>query len=730
MASDGAVVEEDKLLTLQRELKDIKQRISQESKKVFLLERDVRFLDTRIGLLINHRVSLEELIDRLEGETVPLAGSFRDDLKRQHYSNLFFLLQTAPEYLAKLTRSVSLNQIDGLLEAVMFSVYGNQYEPREEHLLLSMFETALQYEFQEATEFGSLLRANTAMTRMMTTYTRRGPGEMYLRSTLGDLIVDLAKRTDSLEINPVKVYEEMMEDGSVPAVHMSFTAKQKMAEKNATVRETVKNRVAKLEDIVDTVLRAMFASVDQVPYGIRWLCKAIQQLVKEHFPESTEENASSLIGGFYVLRFLNPSIVTPHAYRLLPHQPRYGARRNLTLVAKILQNIANQSHASAALKESYMQPLQPFIHRQQIRVRRFLNQLCDVPDFHESMQLEQYLALCQKTICIDITLSEIYLIHNLLVKYRDVLSSEADDRLNQILNDLGPPEPRLNRKDDVQLTLNLYSRWDAAPDPGDALSPSSPMSQSLFGGGRDQEKCRQLLLKLLQLYPPCSKERTLSRALQFAQQSGTPDVAVHAKLTAEQIVVAQEQCGLPDDDGNALFQECKALLPRRKQTQEKYERELASLAGVFKSLTDHAQFLNDQFDSYKQYLEAVRSKVGCSEQFPSDATLQRRRSQRMVKKTLTELERDGIVVESRGLAAMGRDLFFVMMSPAPGTYRVSMRNKGGVKELVEKTFHLEELLEVQHLQDPLLDLDGIVVLDARRTLSLLNKTFLRKFNSK
>ena len=28
---------------------------------------------------------------------------------------------------------------------------------------------------------------------------------MYLRSTLGDLIVDLAKRTDSLEINPVKV---------------------------------------------------------------------------------------------------------------------------------------------------------------------------------------------------------------------------------------------------------------------------------------------------------------------------------------------------------------------------------------------------------------------------------------------------------------------------------------------------------------------------------------------
>eukprot|EP00118_Oscarella_pearsei_P011618 m.79318 g.79318 ORF g.79318 m.79318 type:complete len:321 (+) comp36133_c0_seq4:212-1174(+) len=280
MATPSVPDDQDDLLRLQKELKDTKQRISQESKKIFLLERDVRFLDTRIGLLINHRISLEELIDRLEGGTVPLAGSFRDDLKRQHYCNLFFLLQTAPEYLAKLTRSVSMNQIDGLLEAVMFSVYGNQYEPREEHLLLSMFEASLKYEFQEATEFGSLLRANTAMTRMMTTYTRRGPGEMYLRSALGDIIVGLAKRTDSLEINPVKVYEEMMEAGEIPVKHMSFTEKQKMAETNEQVHRTVKDRVTKLEEIAETFLKALFTSADQVPYGIRWLCKAIQQLVR------------------------------------------------------------------------------------------------------------------------------------------------------------------------------------------------------------------------------------------------------------------------------------------------------------------------------------------------------------------------------------------------------------------------------------------------------------------
>lgn len=59
-----------------------------------------------------------------------------------------------------------------LLQIVMFSLYGNQYEPREEHLLLKMFELALHMEFDETDEFGSLLRANTAISRMMTTYTK------------------------------------------------------------------------------------------------------------------------------------------------------------------------------------------------------------------------------------------------------------------------------------------------------------------------------------------------------------------------------------------------------------------------------------------------------------------------------------------------------------------------------------------------------------------------------
>lgn len=37
---------------------------------------------------------------------------------------------------------VNLSEIDTLLQTVMFTLYGNQYESREEHLLLTMFQVS------------------------------------------------------------------------------------------------------------------------------------------------------------------------------------------------------------------------------------------------------------------------------------------------------------------------------------------------------------------------------------------------------------------------------------------------------------------------------------------------------------------------------------------------------------------------------------------------------------
>lgn len=47
--------------TVQKTLRDLKAKISSQSKKNFVLEKDVRYLDSRIALLIQNRMALEEV---------------------------------------------------------------------------------------------------------------------------------------------------------------------------------------------------------------------------------------------------------------------------------------------------------------------------------------------------------------------------------------------------------------------------------------------------------------------------------------------------------------------------------------------------------------------------------------------------------------------------------------------------------------------------------------------
>lgn len=151
----------------QKVLRDLKTKISSQSKKNFVLEKDVRYLDSRIALLIQNRMALEEvdyffltwhfrpvrfadgifqrdeMASHLHDATDLAEGQFPNDEKTQKYGNLLFLLQSEPRYIAHLCRLVSMAEIDSLLQTVMFTIYGNQYESREEHLLLTMFQVGL-----------------------------------------------------------------------------------------------------------------------------------------------------------------------------------------------------------------------------------------------------------------------------------------------------------------------------------------------------------------------------------------------------------------------------------------------------------------------------------------------------------------------------------------------------------------------------------------------------------
>ncbi|EEY17435.1 GTPase-activating protein [Verticillium alfalfae VaMs.102] len=296
-----------------------------------------------------------EVASHLEDATDMQEGAFPNDDKTQKYGNLMFLLQSEPRHIAHLCRLVSMSEIDSLLQTVMFTIYGNQYESREEHLLLTMFQSVLTYQFDNTPEYSSLLRANTPVSRMMTTYTRRGPGQSFLKTVLADRINNLIELKElDLEINPLKVYERMIEQieedtGSLPpSLPKGITGEQ--AAENPQVQAIIEPRLTMLTEIANNFLTTIIDGLEEAPYGIRWICKQIRSLTKRKYPDANDQVICTLIGGFFFLRFINPAIVTPKSYMLIDGQPAERPRRTLTYIAKMLQNLANKpSYAKGAV---------------------------------------------------------------------------------------------------------------------------------------------------------------------------------------------------------------------------------------------------------------------------------------------------------------------------------------------------------------------------------------------
>ena len=245
----------------------------------------------------------------------------------------------------------------------------------------------LAHQFDDTAEFANLLRQNTPVSRMMTTYTRRGPGQLYLKTILGQRINSLIEHSDlNLEINPLKIYEELakLEEEKDPSNEIRPATTAEEAAQNKAVQEAIPPRVAILMQLANSFLNTIIDSLEHVPYGIRWICKQIRSLTRRKYPDASELAVCTQIGGFFFLRYINPAIVTPQAYMLIDNCPEEQPRRTLTLIAKLLQNLANKPSYA---KEPYMVHLAPFIDQNKARLNIFLNRLCEVPDFYDTLEV-------------------------------------------------------------------------------------------------------------------------------------------------------------------------------------------------------------------------------------------------------------------------------------------------------------------------------------------------------
>ncbi|ORY04260.1 Rho GTPase activation protein [Clohesyomyces aquaticus] len=722
-AKDKELEIEDDLARAQKILRELKSKISSQSKKNFVLEKDVRYLDSRIALLIQNRMALEEQnevashLDDVELQE----GFFPNDEKTQKYGNLLFLLQSEPRHIAHLCRLVSMAEIDALLQTVMFTIYGNQYESREEHLLLTMFQSVLTYQFDNTPDYSSLLRANTPVSRMMTTYTRRGPGQSYLKVVLADRINSLIELKDlDLEINPLKVYEKMVSDieekqGKLPPnLPKGVTAEQ--AAENETVQQIIAPRLTMLMEIANGFLTTIIEGLEETPYGIRWICKQIRSLSRRKYPDAQDQTICTLIGGFFFLRFINPAIVTPRSYMLIDATPAENPKRTLTYVAKMLQNLANKPSYA---KEPYMVKLQPFIHQNKERINKFLLDLCEVQDFYESLEMDNYVALSQRNLELSITLNEVYATHSLLERHSSELAKEDTSHLGVLLAELGPAPAQLPRKENRAINLPLFSKWET---PLDDLTAALDITQEeIFF-----MEAKSTFVMILRSLPPGSsmsrRPLRLDRIAEAAATTKNDSVMVKKGIRSMELLSQLQELGVIDkEDGFSLLRdEVEQELVHLGSMKDKVVEETRKLEEVFRTIRDHNAYLVGQLETYKSYLHNVRSQ--------SEGKTRKQQKHTVLgpyKFTHQQLEKEGVIQKSNVPENRRANIYFNFTSPLPGTFVISLHYKGRNRGLLELDLKLDDLLEMQKDNQEDLDLE-YVQFNVSKVLVLLNKRFARK----
>ncbi|KAF2268638.1 Rho GTPase activation protein [Lojkania enalia] len=723
-AKDKELEIEDELAKAQKALRELKAKISSQSKKNFVLEKDVRYLDSRIALLIQNRMALEEqneVANHLDEAAELQEGFFPNDEKTQKYGNLFFLLQSEPRHIAHLCRLVSMAEIDALLQTVMFTIYGNQYESREEHLLLTMFQSVLTYQFDNTPDYSSLLRANTPVSRMMTTYTRRGPGQSYLKVVLADRINAVIEVKDlDLEINPLKVYEKMVseyedEHGSLPP-HLPKGVTAEQAAENEKVKKIIEPRVTMLMEIANTFLTTIINGLEETPYGIRWICKQIRSLSRRKYPDAQDQTICTLIGGFFFLRFINPAIVTPRSYMLIDATPAENPKRTLTYIAKMLQNLANKPSYA---KEPYMVKLQPFIHQNKERINKFLLDLCEVQDFYESLEMDNYVALSKRDLELSITLNEVYATHALLDRHATELAKDETSHLGVILQELGPAPAQLPRKENRAINLPLFSKWET---PLDDLTAALDITQEEIFFMEAKSTFVMILRSLPANTSVTRRPLRLDRIAEAAATTKNDSVMVKKGIRSMELLSQLQELGVIDkDDGFSLLRdEVEQELAHLGSLKDKIVEETRKLDEVFRTIRDHNAYLVGQLETYKSYLHNVRSQ--------SEGKTRKQQKHQVLgpyKFTHQQLEKEGVIQKSNVPENRRANIYFNFTSPLPGTFVISLHYKGRNRGLLELDLKLDDLLEMQKDNQEDLDLE-YVQFNVSKVLVLLNKRFARK----
>ncbi|KAF3764528.1 hypothetical protein M406DRAFT_346588 [Cryphonectria parasitica EP155] len=630
------------------EFERLRKTVVQQVRQNEMLEQYIDQLDIKIALLVKNKITLDEVVRHqhnygghtgtlLANSSMVSANQF--DLKALNknsrkkldlYQQLFFNLQTQPQYLARLFKRIreqgTPEKETKRVEHLMMGLFGYAQKRREEYYLLKLVSRSIKEEIDSCTSVQDYLRGNFFWSKLLGNYTRSPRDRKYLRDLLGPLIKDNIVEDPALDLesDPMQIYRSAISNEELRTGQPSrrpLDIPRELAIKDAETRALFIDHLRDLREICDQFLLALEDLLPRLPYGLRYLCQQMFRFLCEHFKREPQQNLLQMVGNWFWRFYLYNALTAPENVGVIERQLSPLQKRNLSEVAKVLGQVATGRHFGG--ENVYLQPLNAFLGESIERFNQIMVDLIEVPDAESTFDIDEFNDLYAKNRpTLYIKMSDIFAIHSLIASDLPFICPNRDDILREIMQDLGSAK---NNENEMTATGSSDIQMFLTPKLHDVEDPEAA-AKALF---METKRCVLYIIRvqsgsnLLEiLVKPISPEdeHKWAKVLRedFSGQGHTRGAYSDAnmvdvtrmsyyelKKTALENVMRLEHMGriskhnYYQDVLNAIALDIRTKSRRRVQRQ----RELEGVGLTLANLHEKAKYLEQQRKSYDDYIE-------------------------------------------------------------------------------------------------------------------------------
>lgn len=636
------------------EFERLRKTVVQQVRQNEMLEQYIDQLDIKIALLVKNKITLDEVVRHqhnygghtgtlLANSSIVSANQF--DLKALNkssrkkldsYQQLFFNLQTQPQYLARLFRHIreqgTAEKESKRIEHLIMGLFGYAQKRREEYYLLKLVARSIKEEIDACASIQDYLRGNFFWSKLLGNYTRSPRDRKFLRDLLGPAIRDTIVEDPDLDLesDPIQIYRSSINNEELTTGQPSrrpLDISRELAIRDPETRALFIDHLRDLREICDQFLLALEDLLPRMPYGLRYICQQMFQYLCQHFKREPQQNLLQMVANWFWKFYLYSAITTPENVGVVERQLSPLQKRNLTEVAKVLGQVASGRHFGG--DNVYLQPLNAFIGESIERFNHIMRDLISVPDAESTFDIDEFNDLYAKNRpTLYIKMGDIFAIHNLIAGDLPFICPNRDDVLREIMQDLGSAK---NNESEMTATGSSDIQLFLTPKLHDVEDPEAEI-KALF---METKRCVLYIIRvqsganLLEiLVKPIGPEdeRKWDMILQedFAGQDHTKGAYSDAnmidvtrmsyyelKRTALENVMRLEHMGriskhnFYQDVLNAIALDIRTKSRRRVQRQ----RELEGVRATLGNLHQKAKYLEQQRKSYDDYIEQAMATL-------------------------------------------------------------------------------------------------------------------------